>query len=202
MERGKGLQRKTPLKQGKPLESRTQLQRKTPLKQGAPLKQGKPLQTRKPLTAKTPPKRTTRPLTRTRPEQGTANTRTSLKNRRPAVSPAERHCRAVVEKRSGGTCESGACTSSGSAIATDKAHRQSRGVGGTWDPSNILDLCHTCHASNHAHQQRAYDHGWHLRSGYDSRKSPVLIRHGDTTGWALLDDDGTVTWTTEREPRR
>lgn len=216
MERGKGLQRKTPLKQGKPLESRTPLksgkglQRKTPLSRGTPTRGSNgALQAGKGLGRQTPLKPSQAPQPRTPPQPTASRPRTAEpargvpqpggpRNRqgkslrpKPAKGTAdERRTRKLVAERSGGLCER--CHR---APATDKAHRVSRGVGGAWCPSNILDLCHRCHMRHHQKPDHAYAGGWHLRSHQDPAQEPAFIHHDGHTGWARLESDGTVHWT-------
>lgn len=163
------------------------------------MKRGTPLQRRTPLKAKKPMNRGTTalrqqrtPLKRTTPEQAPARNAPSPKPRArktPTASEDERATRRIVEERSDGFCEK--C---GAPPATDKAHRISRGVGGWWDPANILDLCRTCHQYDHAHPTTAYDGGWHLRSGTIPEDAPVWFHHEGTFGWAYLHHDGTYTW--------
>lgn len=109
---------------------------------------------------------------------------------RPTMTAEERQCRQVVAERSEGMCEK--C---GLPSGLEKAHRIARSQGGKWEPSNILDLCHTCHHGNHSTPQLAYDHGWHLRGHMTvTTTAPVLMRKGWRVGWALLDDQGGVEW--------
>lgn len=75
----------------------------------------------------------------------------------------------------------------------------SRGVGGSWEPTNILDLCRDCHSYNHANPAIAYKGGWHLRSHSTPNESRVWFHSEGTFGWAQLHDDGTFTWAEEVE---
>lgn len=158
-----------------------------------------------PLTRKTPLPRSTKPLTQRKPLKRSsalnktqpANTNrehklkrtTPTRAKRPTVTAAERHTRALVTTRSQGLCER--C---GQAPATDKAHRIGRAVGGKWTPENILDLCHPCHMHDHANPEKAYQSGWHLRSHHDPAQEPVRFCHDGSTGWAFLREDGTYEW--------
>lgn len=104
--------------------------------------------------------------------------------------------RAMVERRSGGICES--C---GAAPATDVHHRQYLSRGGTHDVHNLIDLCggasglaggnHSgCHGRAHKDGERE---GLAIGRGYRSELIPVLYRGR----WAVLDDVGGVEFITE-----
>lgn len=187
--RGKPLGRGTPLGRGSaPLQRKTGLAPGKPLTQKTPLRSTKPLQQGKPLKNGTPITNSTGGLG----AKGTTKPRSTLKSRPAKVTPEERSSRKLVEARSGGVCEKCARKP-----ATDKAHRQSRGVGGAWCPSNLLDLCRDCHRGNHDHPQRAYDGGWHLRSHTTPTKEPVLFSHEGRRGWALLAENGGFVWLPE-----
>lgn len=99
-------------------------------------------------------------------------------------------CRDLVTRRSQGMCEW--CMAPG--LPLEKAHRVGRAQGGRWQASNILDLCHKCHARNHANPSLAYASGWHLRSHQNPATEPVLLTKHGVTGWAVLADDGTWEW--------
>ena len=104
---------------------------------------------------------------------------------------SEKAARAALAARSRGFCER--CGQPG---PTDAAHRKARSQGGKWATSNLLHLCRDCHGHGHKHPAQAYADGRHLRSTQDPTTTPVLIRRGSRTDWALLDDTGTIQWTT------
>lgn len=192
MKQGKSLQRKTPLRSTKPTNRGT-----------ATLKRGKPLQGDKAsfqtgggtlrsevgIKSASPPLKRPPPSLTTKRKHEQRPRRKPLTNKPPRVTPEERRTRKVVEVRSDGFCEK--CGTPG---ATDKAHRVSRGVGGAWAPTNILDLCRDCHSYNHANPALAYRGGWHLRSHSAPDESRVWFHNEGTFGWAHLHDDGTFTW--------
>lgn len=189
------------MKQGKPLQRKTPLRATKPMKRGKPLSSGKPtskgggstlsgggaLKRATPMKRK-PPAPTTKRGHEPRPE------RKPLRSAPPKVTPEERQTRKLVEARSDGFCEK--C---GTAGATDKAHRVSRGVGGGWEASNILDLCRDCHQYHHANPTRAYKGGWHLRSNSTPAEHAVWFHYAGRFGWAYLHNDGTFTWAEEVE---
>lgn len=183
MKQGKPLQRKTPLKSKKPMNRGT-----STLKRGNSLNSGGGLKAGKTTTHRDAPgpmgKRGHEPRPKRKP----------LKNKPPRTTPEERQTRKIVEVRSDGFCEK--CGTPG---ATDKAHRISRGVGGAWCPTNILDLCRSCHSFNHANPNLAYKGGWHLRSNSNPSDSRVWFHHEGNFGWATLHIDGTHTWAEEAE---
>lgn len=183
MKRGKPLQRKTPLKAKKPMSRGT-----STMQGGTPLGSGKPA---KPMTATLKRSQPSQPSKQKPPSRPA---RTQIKNRPPRTSPAERRTRKLVDERSDGFCEK--CGTPG---ATDKAHRISRGVGGEWCPTNILDLCRDCHNYHHANPNLAYRGGWHLRSTSAPAESRVWFHHEGTFGWAHLHADGTFTWAEKDE---
>lgn len=161
------------------------------------MRQGKPLARKTPLRAKGGPARR-RCCAPVKVQRG-HDPRPEKKPRRlrstpPKATPEERQTREVVEARSDGFCEK--CGTPG---ATDKAHRIARGVGGGWEPVNILDLCRRCHQYNHANPARAYEGGWHLRGGSSPKDSPVLFHHDGEIALAYLHHDGTHTWLEEIE---
>lgn len=164
---------------GNGLSRKQGLQRKTPLKSNGGLRQGAPLK-------RTPMKRTPPPKNGSRPRKKRSS---QLKNKPPEVTEAEKRCREIVAERSDGLCE---CC--GEAGGLDKAHRVARSQGGKWDPANILDLCRMCHSGNHNSPQRAYDHGWHLRSHQDPVGEPALLWKSGVKDWAYLDSEGGWRW--------
>ncbi len=149
---------------------RTSLQRFTPLRSSNPLVSHSEL-TRSPIARKI----------RTHEEVRAA--------RRPLVSPEERRARKLVRKRSGGTCER--C---GRAQATNWHHRVAKGRGGSWCPSNGLDLCGSgttgCHGEVTVSPALAYERGWSVRTGHDPAAIPVWLAN---RGWHLLRADGSTT---------
>lgn len=177
------------MKQGKPLQRKTPLTSKAPMSRGkAPLKRTGQLNSAAPKgpakgLKRTPPAPTTQRGRDPRPAKK------PLRNKPPKVTAEERATRKVVEDRSDGFCEK--CGTPG---ASDKAHRVSRGVGGGWEAANILDLCRTCHQHNHQNPTRAYDGGWHLRTGSAPQDSPVYLHHQGIFGHAYLHNDGTISW--------
>lgn len=81
----------------------------------------------------------------------------------------ERSTRPAVSGRSGGICEY--CRKR---RATDKHHRVSRGVGGPWNPANILDLCRHCHREATEHPDWAKPLGLIVKRGEDPETVPVI----------------------------
>lgn len=188
MKQGKPLQRKTPLRAKKPMNpGSSSLKRTTPLKRDKSLqnKPGNTLQRKAPLNRTSPSAATVGESSAGKQKKP----RKTLQNKPPKVTAEEQRTRKLVENRSDSFCEK--CGTPG---ATDKAHRISRGVGGTWEPSNILDLCRYCHSYHHQNPAVAYEHGWHLRSHATPTKSPVMFHHDGTFGMAYLKNDGTFTW--------
>jgi hypothetical protein len=117
-------------------------------------------------------------------------------NRKPMISrprpvtPEEREARRILEVRSGGVCEG--CRRQ---PATDWAHRLPRSGGGRWTASNGLHLCRIdCHAWQHANGTRATEMGWTVPRGHNPADVPVWL---PAHGWALLNDDGSLTPTAE-----
>lgn len=197
---GEGLSRKKPLERGgKPLSRSKGLSPGKGLNPGKGLSRGKPLASNKPLTSTRglsptsgPGAKT--PMPRGRGLQRSASSKmnqTPLKQTKPPArkvtprSEEEEACRRIVAQRSGGLCET--CGTPG---GLEKAHRVARSQGGRWDPENILDLCHSCHAGNHARPTRAYEHGWHLRRHQDPAAEPVLLWKGGLMVKVLLHADG------------
>lgn len=193
MKQGKPLSRKTPLKAKKQSMNRSSgMTRKSSLQQtgnlnsGAGLKKGGAPLKRNPPAPKAERGHTPRPEKKP--------TRKPLQNKPPKVTKEERQTRKLVELRSDGFCEK--CGIPG---ATDKAHRISRGVGGGWEPANILDLCRDCHKRHHANPITARKGGWHLLSGSAPEECPVWLHHQGDYGLAYLHNDGTFTWATKTE---
>jgi hypothetical protein len=73
--------------------------------------------------------------------------------------------------------------------ATEASHRLARSQGGTWSPSNLLDLSNATHAWLHANPRLAVAGGWHLRSGADPEQCPVWLSL-PWPGWWLIQDGG------------
>ena len=96
--------------------------------------------------------------------------------------------RRLIRQRSWGICER--C---GRKPASEAAHRVGRGVGGKWDPSNLLDLCHDCHAGNHHEPARAYREGFHLQAHQSPLDEPVTLVVRGVRQAVLLDNDGGFT---------
>jgi hypothetical protein len=92
---------------------------------------------------------------------------------RPLPEWNEARTRPAVEARSGGICEF--CQR---AKAVEKAHRIGRGVGGDWDPGNIVDLCSRCHRESHRNPDWANLHGLILKSWEDPETTPVTRLDG------------------------
>lgn len=105
---------------------------------------------------------------------------------------SEAHGRAVVRERSGGRCEGCRCCT-----ATSWQHRVKRGQGGSWSPSNGIDLCGSgttgCHGDIEHNPDWAYLLGTGLRSGADVSTEPAYLHTIAGTGWWLLNEDGTYT---------
>lgn len=102
------------------------------------------------------------------------------------ILSGERRARRVVERRSGGWCET--CDA---APATDWHHRKNRSQGGRWTAGNGLHVCRGCHHYITTHPAIARDHGWSVSATAEPSAARVwLRRHG---GWCLLSDAGDVT---------
>lgn len=101
----------------------------------------------------------------------------------------ERLARRLVYARSSGICE--LCSA---ARAGHWHHRLDRSLGGLWLPSNGLHACPLCHLSvtDQSGERLALcrRNGWVLRTNEDPALVPVLLCHGYTFGWYLLDDGG------------
>uniref|UniRef100_UPI003F494464 HNH endonuclease n=1 Tax=Pseudonocardia sp. CA-138482 TaxID=3240023 RepID=UPI003F494464 len=100
----------------------------------------------------------------------------------------EHAARPILAVRSGGLCEM--CTG---ARPTEAHHRKNRSQGGTWALSNLLHLCHACHAWVTEHPRQAHDEGgWAVWQHEDSADVPVLMRR--YRSWMWLDDEGMLTF--------
>lgn len=97
--------------------------------------------------------------------------------------------RRIVEERSGGACE--ACRSP---FGTDWAHRKGRAQGGTWEPSNGLFLCRTCHSWCHANPALARERGLIVKGSREPKEVPVRLLTHLGIRWGLLDNTGCITW--------
>ena len=91
---------------------------------------------------------------------------------------------ASVAARAGGRCE--LC---GSTDSLEFSHRQARGQGGGWEPSNGVRLCHACHHWVESNPIAAVAAGQRVTSMQDPHLVPVWLRT-PWPGWFLLDDDG------------
>jgi hypothetical protein len=102
----------------------------------------------------------------------------------------------LVRQRSGGMCEIGLLCM-GAALATERAHRMGKGMGGAGSkgrkvsdaPSDLLDACRRDHdLIDRASVAESYAHGYKIRHGVVlPREVPVLHF---ACGWVLLDDQG------------
>lgn len=81
----------------------------------------------------------------------------------------EGNTREAVKGRSGGVCEY--CEGR---RATDMHHRKSRGVGGAWEPANILHLCVEDHRFATDNPLWAYAHGVSLTRATSPSETPVI----------------------------
>lgn len=82
--------------------------------------------------------------------------------------------RPAVQGRSGGICEY--CSQR---LATDMHHRKSLGVGGFWQPANIIHICRPCHRFITEHPNWAWSLGLIVRSTEDPAKRSVTRENGD-----------------------
>jgi 5-methylcytosine-specific restriction endonuclease McrA len=108
------------------------------------VKRGGPIQRRTPLRRIEPMPNTTRPIRnkslRRQSKKGAAADRTLAASKR------------IVRERSGGMCEAGPFTAEVCTGTADHVHHViPRSSGRDDSPSNLLDLCHACHAWVHAH---------------------------------------------------
>jgi 5-methylcytosine-specific restriction protein A len=114
------------------------------------------------------------------------------KPRNQATRAALPAARRVVQARSGMRCEK--CATSTKYIGGQVHHRLPRGMGGTSEvainsPSNLLNLCLTCHQWIESIRDEAYLYGWLVRQADNPAEVPVQTFEG----WFLLLDDGTRT---------
>jgi hypothetical protein len=86
----------------------------------------------------------------------------------PAPEWDERSTRAAVRSRSNGICEF--CRQR----ASDMHHRVSRGVGGPWNPANIVHLCRACHHKCTTNPSWGRSWGLVLRTKQDPEDIPVM----------------------------
>ena len=93
--------------------------------------------------------------------------------------------RKIIKERSNGLCEK--C---GQQRGTEAHHRKNRSQGGTWEPTNILLLCHGCHAWITTHPALATDAGWAVSRNCEPHLVPVKI----AGQWTLLNTDNTVSF--------
>lgn len=110
---------------------------------------------------------------------------------------SETMARAIVKERSAGRCElaiRGRCRG----IAESAAHRQRRGQGGLWTPSNLLAACGD--GASGCHGWMGQQPTWAKAAGLEvpSWANPALVPayvewHGSTRGWWHLTDDGCLT---------
>lgn len=134
------------------------------------MKRGKPLRRTASLRARTPMKR------------GIAKLKVVRK-----FDSSEEPCKAVVKRRSGGTCE--IC---GIRPGESVHHRRKQSQQGPWTPSNCLHLCGDgrspdgCHGMVTNTRSEYYDNGWLVRSWEDWAAKPVLYRGR----MVVLDDEG------------
>lgn len=100
--------------------------------------------------------------------------------------------RQVVKARAGMRCEK--CGRSTKWEGAEIHHRLPRGRGGTSEtyinsPSNLLNLCKSCHAGIESDREEAKARGWLLprnNPDIDPTQEPILTWRG----WILLDDSG------------
>jgi len=104
------------------------------------------------------------------------------------VTAEERRGRRLVRLRSEGWCEIRlpGCGNAGS----EWSHRIARGRGGSWDASNGLAACRSCHhliTDTQGHRAEYERLGYLVRTGLDTTSIPVRL-YGDR--WVLLTDTG------------
>lgn len=102
--------------------------------------------------------------------------------------------RRLLYARSAGDTLVRQCEGCGSTLGLEASHREAAGRGGSWRPSNLLDLCWGCHRE-HAHRYPliARALGWHLDTGADPLTSPVWLIRPLPGFWLLRDDDSPLT---------
>lgn len=78
---------------------------------------------------------------------------------------------------------------------TEASHRHHRSRGGLWVASNLLWLCHRCHAWLHRERALADAGGWIPRGTVPAGQRPVWLVNmpRDRAGWWLLDDEDGMT---------
>ena len=95
---------------------------------------------------------------------------------------SERTARVLVARRSGGMCEAGY-----DAEATEVHHRINRSQGGTWDPANLLHLCHRHHHWITTNPRGAALKRWTLPRGSEPGIEPAFMARW---GFVLLTSQG------------
>lgn len=141
---------------------------------------------RTPITRKTPLRART-PMRRIGITPGKSSVN-PVRAQRPPVTAVERAGRAAVRARCGGICE--VCSR---VQATEWQHRKPRSAGGTWDPSNGLAVCYSCHHKRiHANPSEAYAMGWSVKRAHVPAKVPVYAGNGGWARWVWLRDDGSM----------
>lgn len=111
-------------------------------------------------------------------------TRSVIKKKRAKVSPEKRDAKKILRARSDGVCEG--C---GRNPASDFSHRVKASQGGSYCPTNGLDLCRPCHTWLHDNETEAEKLGWLLRSHQDPADVPAWLFG---RGLVFLRADGSI----------
>lgn len=121
----------------------------------------------------------------------------------------EAQCRVIVSERSGGFCEArlgGEGVLACRGMANSMHHRRKRSQGGQWVPSNMLHLCGDgvtgCHGYIEANPATARRYRLWLFAGMEPASTPCRITWRGYRGWYLLDDEGSLTWLSQRSLER
>jgi hypothetical protein len=118
----------------------------------------------------------------------------SRKKKSKPVEFTEANGRRVVKSRDG------VCARCRRGGALDWDHRKNRSQGGLWAPSNGQLLCsEVCHPWKTTHPKEATEQGLSVPSWAHPHMWPVLRWKPTSYGtvkqaWALLDNEGGVTW--------
>jgi len=118
------------------------------------------------------------------PKRGAALKRARMVAKRKPVSREEKTGKKRCRARSGGVCER--C---GHRAARECHHRKNRSQGGTWELSNLLDLCSECHREVTSFKEIALEQGWSVRREHDPARAYVWLAG---RGYCYLSDTGEI----------